>query len=111
MVSGARVVMIGESSHGTAEFASPRAKLTRYLVEHHGFQHLLLEGPFASCRGFMPSTSTKARFASGLRRCIPSNWYTEEFADSLTALARDHPQLRPFGFDIQSTELLTMKEL
>ena len=33
----ARVVLLGEASHGTSEFYRGRAAITRRLVEHHGF--------------------------------------------------------------------------
>ena len=32
-----RVVLLGESSHGTSEFYRARAAITRRLVERHGF--------------------------------------------------------------------------
>src|SRR5690606_26384800 len=33
----ARVVLLGEATHGTSEFYRARAAITRRLVEHHGF--------------------------------------------------------------------------
>ena len=38
-----RVVLLGESSHGTAEFYQARAAITRRLVERHGFRLLAFE--------------------------------------------------------------------
>lgn len=35
--AGARVVLLGEASHGTSEFYRARAAITRRLVEQHGF--------------------------------------------------------------------------
>lgn len=43
MVGDARVVMIGESSHGTHEFYSARAQITRWLIEHKGFTAVAAE--------------------------------------------------------------------
>lgn len=40
----ARVVLIGESSHGTAEFYQARAAITRLLVERFGFEIVAIEG-------------------------------------------------------------------
>lgn len=40
----ARIVMLGESSHGTQEFYENRAALTRELIEHHGFSLIAIEG-------------------------------------------------------------------
>ena len=38
-----RVVLLGESSHGTSEFYRARAAITRHLVEHHGFNIIAVE--------------------------------------------------------------------
>jgi protein-L-isoaspartate(D-aspartate) O-methyltransferase len=38
-----RVVLLGEATHGTAEFYSARAAISRHLVEHHGFTILAVE--------------------------------------------------------------------
>lgn len=39
----ADVVLLGESTHGTAEFYRARAALTQYLVRNHGFNVIALE--------------------------------------------------------------------
>src|SRR5919107_1075981 len=38
-----RVVLLGEASHGTAEFYRARAAITRHLIEHHGFDVVAVE--------------------------------------------------------------------
>ncbi len=38
-----RVVLLGEASHGTAEFYKARAAITRHLVAHHGFTIVAVE--------------------------------------------------------------------
>ena len=40
---GARVVLLGEASHGTAEFYRARAAITRRLIERHGFEAVAVE--------------------------------------------------------------------
>src|SRR5690606_9760053 len=40
----ARVVLIGEASHGSAEFYRARAAITRRLIEQHGFNIVAIEG-------------------------------------------------------------------
>jgi erythromycin esterase-like protein len=40
---GARVVLLGEATHGTAEFYAARGAITRRLVERHGFTIVALE--------------------------------------------------------------------
>ncbi|HEX8063355.1 MAG TPA: erythromycin esterase family protein [Allosphingosinicella sp.] len=39
----ARIVLLGESSHGTSEFYRARAAITRRLVERHGFSIVAVE--------------------------------------------------------------------
>ena len=43
-IGAARVVLIGESSHGTSEFYRMRARITRDLIEHHDFAFVAIEG-------------------------------------------------------------------
>lgn len=46
VVGDARVVAIGESEHYTREFLALRHRLTRYLVERHGFGAVAMETGF-----------------------------------------------------------------
>ncbi len=43
----ARVVLLGEASHGTSEFYRARAAITRRLIEHHGFSAVAVEARLA----------------------------------------------------------------
>ena len=40
----ARVVLLGEASHGTSEFYRARAAISRQLIERHGFNIVAVEG-------------------------------------------------------------------
>ncbi len=44
MIGDARIVMIGEASHGTHEFYRERALITRRLIEEKGFAAVAVEG-------------------------------------------------------------------
>jgi erythromycin esterase-like protein len=44
--AGARIVLIGEASHGTKEFYEQRAALTQMLIEERGFVGVLCEADF-----------------------------------------------------------------
>jgi erythromycin esterase-like protein len=48
-VGGARVVMLGEASHGTHEFYAWRAVITRRLIEEKGFSFVAVEGDWPDC--------------------------------------------------------------
>lgn len=43
LVDQARVVGLGEATHGTAEFGAERARVTRWLIEERGFEVVALE--------------------------------------------------------------------
>lgn len=46
----ARVVMIGEATHGTHEFYAWRSALTRRLIEERGFSFVAVEGDWPDCQ-------------------------------------------------------------
>lgn len=45
----ARVVCLGEASHGTSEFYRARAAISRRLIERHGFNIVAVEGDWPDC--------------------------------------------------------------
>src|SRR5215217_6992153 len=48
-IGDARVVAIGEASHGTHEYYAWRAQLTRRLIEERGFGFVAVEGDWPDC--------------------------------------------------------------
>src|SRR3712207_510379 len=54
-----RVVLLGESSHGTSEFSRARAAVTRRLVERHGFTSVAVEADW-------PDAAVLDRYVRGL---------------------------------------------
>lgn len=57
----ARVVMIGEASHGTSDFYRTRAAITQRLIEQHGFNIVAVEADW-------PDAGHVDRYARGLAR-------------------------------------------
>lgn len=55
----ARVVLLGEASHGTSEFYRARAAITRRLIEKHGFNIVAVEADW-------PDAATIDRYVRGL---------------------------------------------
>ena len=45
----ARFVLLGEATHGTAEFYRWRAEITRRLIVEHGFSFVAVEGDWPDC--------------------------------------------------------------
>ena len=48
-IGDARIVLLGEASHGTHEYYAWRAALTRRLVEERGFGFVAVEGDWPEC--------------------------------------------------------------
>ncbi len=65
----ARVVLIGEASHGTSDFYRARAAITRHLIEHHGFAIVAAEADW-------PDAGWIDRHARGLG---PLPWKSQAF--------------------------------
>jgi erythromycin esterase-like protein len=66
----ARVVLIGEASHGTADFYRTRAAITRRLIEQHGFNLVAVEADWPDAgqldrelRGLPPSAYKEPAFS------------------------------------------------
>ncbi|MBW8767523.1 MAG: erythromycin esterase family protein, partial [Geodermatophilales bacterium] len=48
-IGNARIVAVGEASHGTHEYYAWRAALTRRLIEERGFGFVAVEGDWPDC--------------------------------------------------------------
>jgi erythromycin esterase-like protein len=64
-IGDAKIVLLGEASHGTSEFYTVRAELSKRLIEEKGFTLIAVEGDW-------PSTQQVNRYIKG---------YTEEEKD------------------------------
>ncbi len=49
-IGDAKYVLLGEASHGTSEFYSVRAQLTKRLIQEKGFSIIAVEGDWPSCQ-------------------------------------------------------------
>lgn len=65
----ARVVLIGEASHGTAEFYRSRAAISRQLIERHGFNIVAVEADW-------PDAAQIDRY---VRHQQPATWLQQAF--------------------------------
>ncbi len=48
-IGDARIVMLGEASHGTHEYYNWRSYITRRLIEEKGFDFIAVEGDWPDC--------------------------------------------------------------
>jgi protein-L-isoaspartate(D-aspartate) O-methyltransferase len=110
-VGDARLVLIGEATHGTSEFYRMRARITQELIEHRGFRFVAVEadwpdaariddyvlgGPRRSTLEFTPFT----RFPTWMWR----NDEVHDFVSWLRAFNADHPESKTgfHGLDLYS---------
>jgi erythromycin esterase len=102
-IGDARVVLLGESSHGVAEFAVQRERIIRYLHEQEGFSVLALEAPMYDCDA---AGRREAKFdaASALMYCAFPVWTVSEVEPLFRYLRERATTDRPIrlaGFDVQ----------
>lgn len=70
IVGEAKVVLIGESSHGTTEFYQARAEITKWLIEHKGFNAVAAEADWPDAyrvNRFVRGVGNDATAADALR--------------------------------------------
>jgi erythromycin esterase-like protein len=65
-IGNARIVLIGEETHGTQEFYALRAEITKALIQNEGFSLVLCESDF-------PTFYHLHRFVGGTHRITPSS--------------------------------------
>lgn len=112
-IGDARVVMLGEATHGSAEFYAQRARLTRRLIAEKGFRALVLEAgwaPTARIAAFVHDRSSRADAATALRafqrfpRWVWRNRQFAAFLEELKALNEnapaDNPLVSLYGMDL-----------
>jgi erythromycin esterase-like protein len=107
--AGARVVLIGEASHGTHEFYTWRNALTRRLIAEHGFDLVAVEGDWPDCarvdaavRG-EPGAPLDPRAALLAYERWPTwMWANEEVVDFTRWLSRLNKPVGFHGLDLYS---------
>ena len=107
-IGDARVVLLGEASHGTHEYYTWRTAITRRLVEEKGFSFVAVEGDWPDCYRLnrfvkaYPGTPEKAADALETFRRWPTwMWANEEvkhLVDWLRGYNDGQPDARKVGF-------------
>jgi erythromycin esterase len=114
-IGDARVVCIGEASHGTHEFYAWRATLTRRLIEEKGFDLVGVEGDWPDCYRVSCSVTGSRSAPHDPKEALESferwptwMWANEEVVD-FTRWLREHNMARPpdrrvgfYGLDVYS---------
>jgi erythromycin esterase-like protein len=94
----ARLVLLGEATHGTAEFYQARAAISRRLIEKHGFTIIAVEADWPDAaridryvRHLAPEPSKEQAFA----RFPTWMWRNQEFRDFIDWLRAYNANLEP----------------
>lgn len=111
-IGDARLVLLGEASHGTAEFYRMRARITRALIEQKGFTVVALEADWpdaARVDRYIRQLAPPAALSPAFARFPTWMWRNAEFgafAEWLRAWNAGHPepgrQARLHGLDLYS---------
>lgn len=84
-IGDAKYVLLGESSHGTSEFYSLRAELSKRLIKEKGYSFIAVEGDWPSCqsinqyiKGFNQSSKDVRRVLESFNRWPTWMWANQE---------------------------------
>jgi erythromycin esterase len=97
MLQNKRIVLLGESSHGTEEYSQTKLQLIQYLHEKLGFKVLLFESPMTNTAYGNLATNTPANEV--VRNSLQSFWNTATVARLFDYSRKNNMQLG--GFDPQ----------
>ena len=113
-IGDARYVLLGEASHGTAEFYTWRAAISRRLIQEKGFNIIAVEGDWPAAfklnkyiRGNLPAGSATEALQS-FNRWPTWMWANQEIADLSTWLRTHNQNLTAteqvgfYGLDVYS---------
>ncbi len=101
MVGNARIVLLGEASHGTHEFYRERALITKRLIEEKGFSLVAVEGDWPECyhvNQWVRGASGSASDALGAFTAYPTwMWGNFDVLHFIEWLRRHNDALTPDG--------------
>jgi erythromycin esterase-like protein len=114
-IGDARVVLLGEASHGTHEFYTWRTAISRRLVEEKGFSFVAVEGDWPDCyrvnrfvKGYADTPDKPAEALGTFRRWPTWMWANKE-VEALIDWMRGHNDSQPdarkvgfYGLDVYS---------
>lgn len=102
-IGDAEIVMLGEASHGTSEFYTVRAELTKRLIREKGFSLIAVEGDWPSAqevnqhiKGFsVKKRSTTELLTEAFNRWPTWMWANEEIEALINWLKDENDQREP----------------
>jgi len=101
-IDGARVVFLGEPTHGEGNVLAAKARLVAYLQQRMGFTTLAMESGFFSLHKAQHEIEAGKSVAKNMRASVFPVWMqTQEFQAILPLVGPDGGGLRLMGFDPQ----------
>jgi erythromycin esterase-like protein len=107
-IDDARIVMLGEASHGTHEYYTWRNYITRRLIEEKGFNFIAVEGDWPDCyrvnrfiKGYDVDNKSSFKVLHAFNRWptwMWANWETVSLADWLYQYNKILPANKKVGF-------------
>ena len=114
-IGDARLVLLGEASHGTHEFYRERIRITRRLIAERGFTGVAIEGDWPDAHRVNryiqggPEDADAEEALRGFRRFPTWMWRNADVLDFVgwlrahnDALAGEHPKVGFYGLDLYS---------
>jgi erythromycin esterase-like protein len=98
LIADARVVLLGEASHGTSEFYRARAAISRHLIERHGFNIVAVEADWpdaATIDRYIRHRPWREGELRAFERFPAWMWRNQEF-DGFVRWLREHNGQRPY---------------
>jgi len=106
--AGRQVVMLGEASHGTHEYYSWRAAISKKLIAEQGFSFIVVEGDWPDCYKINRYVKGYADAGDSIEEILKSfdrwpawmwaNWETAAFAEWLREYNKGLPADKKAGF-------------
>jgi erythromycin esterase len=100
-----RIVQLGESGHGVAEFNMAKVRLIKYLHEELGFDVMAFESSTFECERAQRNVASLSALQL-MRACIFGVWHTDETLPLFEYIKQTQSTSRPLilaGFDEQTS--------
>ena len=102
-----RIVQLGESGHGVAEFNHAKVRLIKFLHEQMGFEIMAFESGLFEC--YHANLNLSSTPTATMRNCIFGVWHTQEVLPLFDYIKARQASDRPLtlaGFDSQMSSAL-----
>jgi erythromycin esterase len=105
LLAGKRIVQLGESGHGVAEFNLAKVRLIKYLHEELGYDVIAFESSLFECDRAQRAVATLSA-QQLMQSCIFGVWHADETTPLFEYIKQTQSTARPLkltGFDSQTS--------